>query len=98
VLTVEDLTVKPAGVLARLGAADRPAETIVGAYKPAPDPVRGTVVGACPAGAGRLLACQFRLAERAAGGDPAALALLTDLVRLAASPSVVPAAAPGATR
>jgi hypothetical protein len=97
VLTVEDLTVKPAGVLARLGAAGWPTETIVGAYKPAPDPVRGTVVGACPAGAGRLLACQFRLAERAADGDPAALALLADLVRLAVSPAAVPAAAPGAT-
>jgi Glycosyl hydrolases family 43 len=97
VLTVEDLTVKPAGVLARLGAAGWPAETVVGAYKPAPDPVRGTVVGACPAGAGRLLACQFRLAEPAAGGDPAALALLADLVRLAVRAAAVPAAAPGAT-
>ena len=84
VLTVEDLTVKPTGVLARLGERDWPAETIVGAYKPAPGPVRGTVVGACPAGAGRLLACQFRLAERAAAGDPTARALLAELVHLAA--------------
>jgi Glycosyl hydrolases family 2, TIM barrel domain/Glycosyl hydrolases family 2, sugar binding domain/Glycosyl hydrolases family 2 len=97
VLTVEDLTVKPDGVLARLGEDHWPAETIVGAYKPAPDPARGTVVGACPAGAGRLLVCQFRLAERAAAGDPTARALLADLVRLTASPAAVPAAAPGAT-
>jgi hypothetical protein len=51
----------------------------------------------CSLSGGRLLACQFRLAERAAGGDPAALALLADLVRLAVSPAAVPAAAPGAT-
>jgi len=44
-----------------------------------------------------ICSCQFRLAERAAGGDPAALALLADLVRLAVSPAAVPAAAPGAT-
>jgi hypothetical protein len=86
VLTVEALTIDPAGVLTRLGEGDWPAETIVGAYKPAPDPIRGTVVGACPVGAGRLLACQFRLAERGAAGDPAAGALLADLVRLAADP------------
>jgi Glycosyl hydrolases family 2, TIM barrel domain/Glycosyl hydrolases family 2/Glycosyl hydrolases family 2, sugar binding domain len=97
VLTIEDLTVKPTAVLARLGEGDWPAETIVGAYKPAPDPVRGTVVGACPAGAGRLLVCQFRLAERAAAGDPTARALLADLVRLTASSAVIPAVAPGAT-
>jgi len=97
VLTVEDLTVKPAGVLARLGAGGWPAETVVGAYKPAPDPLRGTVVGARPAGPGRLLACQFRLAGPAAAGDPAARALLADLVRLAARPAAVPATAPGAT-
>jgi Glycosyl hydrolases family 2, TIM barrel domain/Glycosyl hydrolases family 2, sugar binding domain/Glycosyl hydrolases family 2 len=84
VLTTQALTVEPAGVLTRLGEHGWPAETIVGAYKPAPDPVRGTVVGACPVGAGRLLACQFRLTERAAAGDPAASALLAELVRLAA--------------
>jgi hypothetical protein len=84
VLTTQAHTVEPAGVLTRLGERDWPAETIVGTYKPAPDPLRGTVVGTCPAGAGRLLACQFRLAERAAAGDPAASALLAELVRLAA--------------
>jgi Glycosyl hydrolases family 2, TIM barrel domain/Glycosyl hydrolases family 2, sugar binding domain len=81
VLTTEDVTVKPTAVLARLGHELWPPTALVGAYKPEPAPLQGTVVGALPVGLGRLLVCQYRLAEAAAAGDPAALAILADLVR-----------------
>jgi hypothetical protein len=56
----------------------------VGAFKPVPDPMRATAVGALPVGPGRLIACQLRLTQAAADGDPAARAILADLLRWAA--------------
>jgi hypothetical protein len=42
------------------------------------------VVGALPVGVGRLVLCQYRLAEPAGRGDPAAVAILGDLFAWAA--------------
>ena len=44
----------------------------------------GPVVGSHPGGAGRLVTCQYRLAEPAGRGDPAARAILGDLLAWAA--------------
>jgi hypothetical protein len=57
---------------------------VVGAFKPVPDPLAGPVVGAERVGSGRLVTCQYRLAEPAGRSDPAALAILGDLLRWAA--------------
>jgi Glycosyl hydrolases family 2, TIM barrel domain len=84
VLAGEDATVVPAHLLTRVGAASWPATTVVGAFKPVPDPLAGPVVGALPVGPGQLVTCQYRLAEPARRGDPAALAILGDLLAWAA--------------
>jgi Glycosyl hydrolases family 2, TIM barrel domain len=84
VLAGEDATVVPTHLLTRIGAGTWPEVTVVGAFKPAPDPLAGPVVGARPVGPGRLVACQYRLAEPARRGDPAALAILGDLLGWAA--------------
>jgi hypothetical protein len=84
VLAGEDASVVPTHLLARVGAGTWPATTVVGAFKPVPDPLAGPVVGAEPVGPGRLVTCQYRLAEPARRGDPAALAILGDLLGWAA--------------
>jgi hypothetical protein len=84
VLAGEDATVVPTHLLTRLGSGTWPATTVVGAFKPIPDPLAGPVVGAEPVGAGFLVTCQYRLAEPAGRGDPAALAILGELLRWAA--------------
>jgi hypothetical protein len=86
VLATEDMTVKPTSYLTRLGDRTWPPTVSVGAWKPPPFPLQGTVVGGLAVGPGRLLVCQFRLADAAAAGDPAALALLADLLRWATTP------------
>ena len=84
VLAGEDATVVPTHLLTRVGDSTWPETTVVGAFKPVPDPLAGPVVAAGPAGGGRLVTCQYRLAEPARRGDPAALAILGDLLRWAA--------------
>jgi hypothetical protein len=84
VLAGEDATLVPTHLLTKLGAGTWPATTVVGAFKPVPDPLSGPVVGAEPVGGGRLVTCQYRLAEPAGRGDPAALAVLGELLRWAA--------------
>jgi hypothetical protein len=84
VLAGEDATVVPTDMLTRLGEGTWPATTVVGAFKPVPDPLAGPVVGAVPVGGGCLAFCQYRLVEPAGRGDPAALAILGELVRWAA--------------
>jgi hypothetical protein len=84
VLAGEDATVVPTHLLTRLGNGTWPETCVVGAFKPVPDPLAGPVVGAGPVGNGRLVTCQYRLAEPARRGDPAALAILGDLLRWAA--------------
>jgi Glycosyl hydrolases family 2, TIM barrel domain/Glycosyl hydrolases family 2, sugar binding domain len=84
VLAGEDATVVPTHLLTRVGDRTWPATTVVGAFKPVPDPLAGPVVGSHPVGAGRLVTCQYRLAEPAGRGDPAAQAILGDLLAWAA--------------
>jgi hypothetical protein len=84
VLAGEDATVVPSHLLTRVGDGTWPETTVVGAFKPVPDPLAGPVVGALPVGGGRLVTCQYRLAGPAGRGDPAALAILGDLLRWAA--------------
>jgi len=84
VLAGEDATVVPSHLLTRVGNGTWPETTVVGAFKPVPDPLAGPVVGALPVGAGRLVLCQYRLAEPAGRGDPAAVAILGDLFAWAA--------------
>jgi hypothetical protein len=84
VLAGEDATLVPNHLLTKLGAGTWPATTVVGAFKPVPDPLSGPVVGAEPVGGGRLVTCQYRLAEPAGRGDPAALAVLGELLRWSA--------------
>jgi hypothetical protein len=84
VLAGEDATVVPSHLLTRVGDGVWPETTVVGAFKPVPDPLTGPVVGALPVGPGRLVTCQYRLAEPAGRGDPAATAILGDLLDWAA--------------
>jgi hypothetical protein len=84
VLAGEDATVVPSHLLTRVGNGTWPETTVVGAFKPVPDPLAGPVVGALPVGVGRLVLCQYRLAEPAGRGDPAAVAILGDLFAWAA--------------
>jgi hypothetical protein len=80
VLAGEDATVVPTHLLTRVGEGAWPETTVVGAFKPVPDPLAGPVVGALPVAAGRLVLCQYRLGEPAGQGDPAAVAMLGDLL------------------
>jgi hypothetical protein len=84
VLAGEDATVVPTHQVTRVGDGTWPETTVVGAFKPVPDPLSGPVVGALPVGAGRLVVCQYRLAEPARRGDPAATVILGDLLDWAA--------------
>jgi hypothetical protein len=62
---------------------------VVIAYKPVPGAMTGTVLGSHTVAAGRLVMCQYRLSDRAASGDAAAAALLTEVLRWAAEPRPV---------
>jgi len=86
VLVAEDSTIQARCVVARIDGAPFPDTPVVIAYKPVPGAMAGAVVGSHEVGKGRLIFCQYRLCNRAAGGDGAARALLADLVRWAALP------------
>ena len=86
VLAAEDATLQAHAVVAEIGGRAFPARPLVAVFKPDPGALTGTLVGVEPAGSGRVVFCQYRLAERAVAGDAAAAALLADLVRLAAAP------------
>ncbi|HEX2053014.1 MAG TPA: glycoside hydrolase family 2 TIM barrel-domain containing protein [Actinomycetota bacterium] len=81
VLTTEDSTIHPGNVIVSMGDRLFPDTPIVIAYKPAPDPLTGTLIGSTAVGAGSLVFCQYRLCEHAAVGDAAALAVLADVIR-----------------
>jgi hypothetical protein len=81
VLTTEDSTIHPGHVILNINHQPFPDNPIVFAYKPAPDPLTGTLVGCTSVGAGRLIFCQYRVCEQAATGDAAACAMLADLIR-----------------
>ncbi|MEY2471476.1 MAG: hypothetical protein QOK28_805 [Actinomycetota bacterium] len=82
-LVAEDSTVQATSAVTRIGTDAFPDTPIVLAFKPVPSAMSGTIVGATDVGPGRLIFCQYRLSERAAGGDAAARALLADLLRWA---------------
>ena len=84
VLAVEDATIKPLHEMVAVNQESWPSETVVAAFKPVPYSFHATVIGAQPLYAGRLIVCQYRLADRAAAGDPTAAAVLADLVNWAA--------------
>jgi hypothetical protein len=83
VLTTELLSVAPEFVFTHVGNGPFAAETAVGALKPPPDGIVGTVVGRAPVLAGWLTVCQFPLAGQAIAGDPLCRALLCDLLNWA---------------
>jgi hypothetical protein len=86
VLTTELMSILPTVLYTGLDPVIG-ARTLVGAWKPAPDPAAGLVVGDVMVGAGKLIFCQLPLAGPAASGDAAATAVLADLFRLAAAAS-----------
>jgi hypothetical protein len=64
------------------------AETAIGALKPPPEPLVGTVVGRVPVLGGRLTICQLPLTEGALAGDPLCAAVLADVLGWAATPAL----------
>jgi len=89
VLAAEDSTVQAIDVMARVAGAPFPDTPVVIAYKPVPGALTGTVLGSHAVGPGRLVMCQYRLVAGATAGDPAACALLADVLRWAARPRPV---------
>ncbi len=83
VLVAEDSTIQATTAVSHIGGHPFPDTPVIIAYKPAPDAVTGTVVGATTVGPGRLIFCQYRLAAPARTGDVAARAVLADLLRWA---------------
>ena len=86
VLVAEDSTIQATSMAAAFRGLPFPSHPVVIAYKPEPDPMTGTVVGAHHVGRGTMIVCQYRLAERAVAGDAAASALLADLIAWAQRP------------
>lgn len=86
VLVAEDSTIQATSMAATFRGGPFPTRPVVIAYKCEPNPMTGTIVGAHRVGAGTMIVCQYRLAERAATDDAAAAALLADLLRWAHSP------------
>jgi hypothetical protein len=87
VLAAEDSTIQATTLVTSIAGAPFPTEPVVVGYKPPPGGGAGTVVGSQDMGPGRLVFCQYRLTERAVGGDPAAQALLADLLTWTVHPS-----------
>jgi hypothetical protein len=85
-LVAEDSTVQATSVVTTIGERAFPDTPIVLAFKPVPSAMSGTIVGASDVGPGRLVFCQYRLTDRAAQGDAAARALLSDLLLWSAQP------------
>jgi hypothetical protein len=85
-LVAEESTIQARTIVTRFDGAPFPHDPVVISYKPVPEGLAGTVVGAHRVGAGRLVLCQYRLAIAAAQGDAAARALLADLVAWTAAP------------
>jgi hypothetical protein len=90
VLVAEDSTIHARSAVVSVEGTTFPTTPIVIAYKPDPGAITGTVIGEHRAGAGRLVFCQYRLAEPAIGGDAAARAMLRDLAGWASAPYRVP--------
>ncbi|MCP9487060.1 MAG: hypothetical protein MSC30_14510 [Gaiellaceae bacterium MAG52_C11] len=85
-LVGEDSTIQATSMVTAFGGLPFPSHPVVIAYKPEPDAMTGTVVGAHDVAAGTMIVCQYRIAERAAARDTAATSLLADLVEWAQRP------------
>lgn len=77
VLSTQLMGVVPDVVWTRLGTDTFATDTLVGLWKPAPDAIRGTVLGRV----GRLWVCQLRLEAGDREPNRTAITVLTDLVR-----------------
>jgi hypothetical protein len=86
VLASELLSASPDYVYTDLGGRPFATETAVAVLKPPPGELLGTVVGRMTVGRGLLTVCQLPLTDAALAGDPLALALLSDLLRLSGRP------------
>jgi hypothetical protein len=88
VLASELLSVAPEFIFS--DGSDRPpmAETAIGALKPPPEPLVGTVVGRVPVLGGQLTICQLPLTKGASAGDPLCAAVLADVLGWAAAPGL----------
>ncbi len=85
-LATEHVRVEGTAVLdVGAGSALEAASVVVGAYRPPPETLVGAVVTEQRVGHGRLVLCQLRLARATVDGEPAARALLGDLVTWAAA-------------
>jgi hypothetical protein len=84
VLAGEDATIRARSVVVGINGARFPEQPLL--VRHWARGTTGTIVGTHPVGAGRLVFCQFALAEPALEGDPVARALLADLLRIAATP------------
>lgn len=81
-LSFEDAAMRPRAMFARIGEGPWAGEVALGMLA-ADGCGRGTLIGALPVGPGRLIVCQLPLVGPALAGHPAALGLLTDLLRWA---------------
>ncbi|MBD0330020.1 MAG: hypothetical protein ICV64_07950 [Thermoleophilia bacterium] len=81
-LAGEDATIRARSLAVRVDGARFPKRPLVARHWAHGS--TGTVVGVHPVAAGRLVFCQFALADAVGAGDPVARALLADLLRLAA--------------
>jgi hypothetical protein len=81
VLTTELLSVVPDAVWTGLSGRRWAEHTVVGAYKPYPGEIAGTVLGRLDVGAGTLWLCQLPLCAAAVAGDATATAVLAAVVR-----------------
>jgi hypothetical protein len=86
VLAGELLSAAPDYVYDDIAGSPFAPETAVGVLKPPPAQLLATVVGRLPVYEGLLTACQFPLTDAAAGGDPLAAGLISDLLRWACAP------------
>jgi hypothetical protein len=77
VLTTQLLTVIPD---VAIHAPDLPIRTMIGLYKPFPGEADSAIVASVPTGEARLWLCQLPVVAPASGGDPTAIAVLSDLL------------------
>ncbi len=85
VVTTELLSITARVVYRTLDGARWPQRLVLGMYKPAPNGLTGTVVGALPVHHGRLWLCQLPIVAAALRDDPTAVATLADLLGAAAA-------------
>lgn len=88
VLSTEDMTTPPRCVYTSVFGLPWTDSTALGVYKPAPNPLQGTLIGNVAVGTGRLVLCQLPLETGVTAGDAFAAALLSDLLSTVSSARV----------